>query len=135
MTTKKRRSIVCRPCACWARLSGFRPSGACTLTDNEIVTASVPVDYRQRHPIAIHEGHRPIVVFVGHGRGSPSTSQRVDVAGLAQSWIKEGPQLSPTYPSRRRTHGLQKLRSVKSGRYSRLAACLPAPSPHKYHPT
>lgn len=64
--------------------------GACTLTDNEIVTGNVPVDYRQRHPIAVHEGYRSIVVFVGHGRGGLSSSQRADVAGLAQSWVKEG---------------------------------------------
>jgi pilus assembly protein CpaD len=64
--------------------------GACTLTDNEIVTASVPIDYRQRHPIAVHEEHHSIVVFVGHGRGGLSASQRADVAGLAKSWVKEG---------------------------------------------
>jgi pilus assembly protein CpaD len=64
--------------------------GACTLTDNEIVTASVPADYRQRHPIAVHEGDHSIVVFVGHGRGGLSASQRADIAGLGHSWVKEG---------------------------------------------
>jgi pilus assembly protein CpaD len=64
--------------------------GACTQTGGEIVTASVPVDYRQRHPIAVHEGDHSIVVFVGHGRGGLSASQRADVAGLAQTWVKEG---------------------------------------------
>jgi pilus assembly protein CpaD len=64
--------------------------GACTQTGGEIVTASVPNDYRQRHPIAVHEGDRSIVIFVGHGRGGLSASQRADVAGLAQTWVKEG---------------------------------------------
>ena len=41
--------------------------GACT-TGAE-VTASIPDDYRLRHPIAIHEGDRSVVIFVGHGRG------------------------------------------------------------------
>ena len=63
--------------------------GACT-TATEVVTASVPEDYRLRHPIAIHEGDRSVVVFVGHGRGGLSASQRADVMGLAQSWLREG---------------------------------------------
>src|SRR6266516_916306 len=63
--------------------------GACT-TAAEVVTASVPDDYRLRHPIAIHEGDRSVVVFVGHGRGGLSASQRADVIGLAQTWLREG---------------------------------------------
>jgi pilus assembly protein CpaD len=54
------------------------------------VTASVPTDYRLRHPIAIEEANRSIVLFVGHGRGGLSASQRADVMGLAQVWVREG---------------------------------------------
>jgi len=64
--------------------------GACSNTGGEIVTASVPDDYRQRHPIAIQEGDRSIVIFVGHARGGLSASQRTDVIGLAQTWVREG---------------------------------------------
>lgn len=64
--------------------------GACTYTSGEVVTASVPDDYRLRHPIAIQEADRSIVVFVGHGRGGLSASQRADVLGLAQAWLQEG---------------------------------------------
>lgn len=64
--------------------------GACTYTGGEVVTASVPDDYRLRHPIAIHEADRSIVIFVGHGRGGLSASQRADVMGLAQIWVREG---------------------------------------------
>src|SRR3979411_601526 len=63
--------------------------GACTHTD-EVVTASVPDDYRQRHPIAIQEADRSVVVFVGHARGGLSASQRADVINLAQTWLREG---------------------------------------------
>jgi pilus assembly protein CpaD len=63
--------------------------GACTLTGDEI-TASVPNDYRQRHPIAVTEADRSIVVFVGHGRAGLTTAQRADVLGLARSWVREG---------------------------------------------
>src|SRR6267142_2710652 len=64
--------------------------GACTNTGGEVVTASVPDDYRQRHPIAIQEADRSIVIFVGHARGGLSASQRSDVMGLAQTWVREG---------------------------------------------
>jgi pilus assembly protein CpaD len=64
--------------------------GACTYTSEEVVTASVPDDYRQRHPIAIQEADRSIVIFVGHGRGGLSAPQRADVMGLAQIWVREG---------------------------------------------
>ena len=63
--------------------------GACTNTGGEVVTASVPDDYRQRHPIAIQEADRSIVIFVGHGRGGLSASQRADVTGLAQTWVRD----------------------------------------------
>ncbi len=64
--------------------------GACTYTNGEVVTASVPDDYRLRHPIAVREADRSIVVFVGHARGGLSASQRADVMGLAQIWVREG---------------------------------------------
>ena len=63
--------------------------GACQQT-TEIVTASVPNDYRLRHPIAVQEGNRSIVIFVGHARGGLSAPQRNDVMGLAQTWVREG---------------------------------------------
>ena len=62
--------------------------GACA--HHEEVTSSIPDDYRQRHPIAIQEADRSVVIFVGHGRGGLSASERSDVVGLAQSWLHEG---------------------------------------------
>ena len=63
--------------------------GACT-HDREVVTATVPDDYRQRHPIAVEEVNHSIVIFVGRARGGLSDSQRADVVGLARSWRREG---------------------------------------------
>jgi pilus assembly protein CpaD len=63
--------------------------GACTTTGGEVVTASVPDDYRLRHPIAVEEANHTIVVFVGSARGGLSASQRADVMGLARSWNRE----------------------------------------------
>jgi len=62
--------------------------GACA--HHEEVTSSIPNDYRLRHPIAIQEADRSVVIFVGHGRGGLSASERSDVVGLAQSWLHEG---------------------------------------------
>jgi pilus assembly protein CpaD len=64
--------------------------GACNFTSGEVVTASIPDDYRLRHPIAVQEANRSIVVFVGHARGGLSAPQRADVLGLAQTWVREG---------------------------------------------
>ena len=64
--------------------------GACTYTGAEVVTASVPDDYRLRHPIAVEEADRSIVIFVGHARGGLSAPQRADVIGLARTWVREG---------------------------------------------
>jgi pilus assembly protein CpaD len=64
--------------------------GGCNYTSGEVVTATVPDDYRQRHPIAVTEADHSIVVFVGHGRSGLSASQRIDVMGLAQDWVREG---------------------------------------------
>jgi pilus assembly protein CpaD len=64
--------------------------GACTYTGAEVVTASIPNDYRQRHPIAVQEANSSIVVFVGHARGGLSAPQRADVMGLARTWVREG---------------------------------------------
>ena len=67
--------------------------GACTPQTTEIVTASVSDDYRHRHPIAVTEANRSIVVFVGHARGGLSGSQRADVMGVAQTWVLKAPAL------------------------------------------
>jgi pilus assembly protein CpaD len=64
--------------------------GACNHTNDAMVTASIPEDYRQRHPIAVEEGNESMVVFVGQGRGGLTAEQRADVMGLAQSWLHEG---------------------------------------------
>ncbi len=64
--------------------------GACMQTSTEVVTATVPDDYRHRHPIAIQEANQSIAVFVGQGRGGLTSQQRADVAGLARSWQREG---------------------------------------------
>ncbi len=62
--------------------------GGCTHTAED-VTASVPDDYRLRHPIAIQEGTQTTEVFVGTARGGLSATQRADVIALGQTWLRE----------------------------------------------
>ena len=64
--------------------------GACTHTGDVATTASVPEDYRLRHPIAVQEANQSVVIFVGRARGGLSADQRADVMGLAQTWLHEG---------------------------------------------
>ncbi len=63
--------------------------GACTHTGDEVTTASIPEDYRLRHPIAVQEADQSLVIFVGRARGGLSASQRADVMGLAKTWRHE----------------------------------------------
>ena len=62
--------------------------GACSHPVEE--TASIPNDYRFRHPIVLREADHGIDIFVGNGRGGLSAIQRADVAGVAHSWMQEG---------------------------------------------
>jgi pilus assembly protein CpaD len=87
-----------RPADCYRRirvagaLVGLAVTlGACMHTGDEVTTATVsyPDDYRQRHPIAIEEANRSVVIFVGRARGGLSAEQRADVMGLAQVWRHE----------------------------------------------
>jgi pilus assembly protein CpaD len=64
--------------------------GACTYTEAVVTTSSIPDDYRLRHPIAVQEANRAVVLFVGHARGGLSAEQRADVMGLARVWLHEG---------------------------------------------
>jgi pilus assembly protein CpaD len=90
MTNNTRAADCSRTLRLLGALVGLTAAlGGCN-TSGEIVTASVPNDYRLRHPIAIEEANRSVVIFVGHARSGLSASQRADVIGLAQTWVREG---------------------------------------------
>jgi pilus assembly protein CpaD len=61
----------------------------CNATTREDTTASVPSDYRARHPIALKEGRHTLALHVGPGRGGLSPAQRAEVLAFAQSWKRE----------------------------------------------
>src|SRR6516165_6320240 len=57
-------------------------------TDRELI-GPADVDYRLRHNIAISEGPRTIVLFIGSSRGGLNGEQRADVLAFANAWRRE----------------------------------------------
>ncbi len=64
--------------------------GACKHVEEASPMAFAPDEYKQRHPIAITETDRSIVVFVGNNRGGLTASQRADVIALGHTWLRDG---------------------------------------------
>ncbi|MBV9561073.1 MAG: CpaD family pilus assembly protein [Bradyrhizobium sp.] len=63
---------------------------ACAPSTDAIVTGDVPSDYRLRHPIAITEAERSIVIFVGRQRSGLTGPEHGDLVGFARNWVREG---------------------------------------------
>jgi pilus assembly protein CpaD len=82
----KRLPIVARALA-FASLAAMLV-GCKTSSDSE-VTASIPHDYRLRHPIAVREGKQTMTIFIGDRRGGLTPSQRAEVGGLGSAWRRE----------------------------------------------
>jgi len=71
-------------------IAGFAAALAgCNTTTAEDTTGSVPLDYRARHPIALKEGKKTLVLLVGAGRGGLSPMQRAEVLAFAQNWRRD----------------------------------------------
>ncbi|MPZ55796.1 MAG: pilus assembly protein CpaD [Rhizobiales bacterium] len=80
------RSILVRAAllaGCAALLAG------CNTHSGKDITAAVPADYRQRHPIVIKEKDRTVELFIGNSRGGLTPDQRADVPAFAQAWKRE----------------------------------------------
>jgi len=61
----------------------------CNTTTALDTTGSIPGAYRERHPIALKEGKKTLVLFVGAGRGGLSPMQRAEVLAFAQNWKRD----------------------------------------------
>jgi pilus assembly protein CpaD len=56
-------------------------------TDQQVTgVPEVPVDYRLRHPITLHEANRTLQVFIGSNRGELNPTQRAQVLAFGLSW-------------------------------------------------
>lgn len=63
--------------------------GCYTSRETTAAVPEPPNDYRLRHPIAIQDRERTVVVFVGNNRGGLTPAQRADVLAFAQAWKRE----------------------------------------------
>ncbi|MBK5959133.1 pilus assembly protein [Rhodoplanes elegans] len=63
--------------------------GGCFGSRDRDVTASIPNDYRLRHPIAIQEGDQTTELFIGANRGGLTPNQRALVTSFARTWSRE----------------------------------------------
>ena len=82
----KKLPIVARALA-FASLAAML--AGCKTSSQEEVTASIPSDYRLRHPIAVREGKQSLTVFIGDRRGGLTPLQRAEVTGMAPAWRRE----------------------------------------------
>jgi pilus assembly protein CpaD len=73
-------------------LSTFLAVAACNRTDyaEQGITGTVPLDYRDRHPIRFAENKNEIQLLIGTGTGVLTADQRAQVAYLASTWRREG---------------------------------------------
>jgi len=53
-------------------------------------TASVPADYRDRHPIRLTDKDRTLQILIGSGRAGLTATQRAQVAAMGSDWRREG---------------------------------------------
>jgi pilus assembly protein CpaD len=58
--------------------------------DRDIVTSSVPEDYRQRHPILLTRGNETLDIFTGRIAGALDHRQAEDVRGFARLYMQQG---------------------------------------------
>lgn len=68
-------------------------ASACSILgarDKPEVAVVEPVDFRQRHPIAIREGEHTVELLVGSHFAGLNPRQRADVFAFAQTWKREG---------------------------------------------
>jgi pilus assembly protein CpaD len=64
-------------------------SGGCFFAAQQEAVSSIPADYRLRHPIAVTEGERSVMVFIGTRRGGLTPAQRAEVLAFAGAWRRE----------------------------------------------
>ncbi|HWL31750.1 MAG TPA: CpaD family pilus assembly protein [Xanthobacteraceae bacterium] len=83
----RRRSALARALGSGLMVAGLAAALAgCNTTTARDTTGSIPTAYAERHPIAIKEGKKSLVVLVGTGRGGLSATQRAEVLAFARNW-------------------------------------------------
>ena len=128
-TVARRRAA--RFCARGLLIAGLAAALAgCNTTTATDTTGGIPIDYRDRHPIAVKEGKKTLTLFVGAGRGGLSPMQRAEVLAFAQNWKRDatgGVTIDRPVGGRQRARG-STTRSRKRCRSSCRPACPTAAS-------
>lgn len=88
-TPSPERSRAGRAAALIALVAASAMLAGCYRSPKPETTASIPSDYRLRHPIAIQEKERTLEVLIGTSRGGLTASQRAEVLAYASHWSKE----------------------------------------------
>jgi len=57
--------------------------------ERPLVTASIPLDYTERHPIRLVEAEHSVQFLIGSGRGDLTADQRAQVASMASIWKRQ----------------------------------------------
>ncbi len=71
-----------------AALAGL--AAACSPADRIVTGSTVPVDYRERHPIVLKQSARTLDVFAGRGTGTIDSRQIADIRGFAAEYASRG---------------------------------------------
>ncbi len=66
------------------------PLAACSNVDRTVATSAVPVDYHQRHPIALVDARQALDVFFVSAAGRLDYRQRHDVEAFAADYLAHG---------------------------------------------
>jgi len=119
-----------RPCAC-SPLAGSRSCWSLHKYRRRSRGGTVR-RLRQRHPIALQEADRSIVIFVGHARGAVllHSGRRM---GLARTWFAKEPVAIVAMFRKTPNHGCGGFIPGSPGTALRQAACLTRKSRCAYH--
>jgi pilus assembly protein CpaD len=83
---RSRRAISVLSCA--GVITASFALAACNRTD-QVITGSIPTDYRERHPIRLTEAEHEILLLIGSGTGVLTAEQRAQVSSMASTWRRE----------------------------------------------
>lgn len=93
------RSITAKPASVLGRITGLKAltagavallAAACNPADRVVTGSTVPVDYRERHPIILKQGAQVLDVFAGRGTGSLDRRQVADIHAFAADYRRKG---------------------------------------------
>jgi pilus assembly protein CpaD len=91
MTAVKNQTRATFGAASWRLAAAVLLAGGMTACNSRSdITASIPQDYRQRHPIALVQGNETLDIFTGRLSGKLDARQDEDVRAFARDYMQNG---------------------------------------------